>query len=274
MPTEEWSHLSHHAQLDVELFHAFYSRHAYPPHSHEYYVVCLIERGVQAFHFRGSKHITLPGGLVLLNPGDVHTGQPADEAGFEYRALYPTATHVQRALLELTGRAQAATYFSSVQLTHPELAREVGTLHRALSEDADPLECESRFLWMLTHLLAEHGESRPVAQRAGQERLAVRRARRYIEERFSDRVTLSDVAEHVHLSPYYLLRVFRNEVGLPPHAYLDTIRIRHAQRLIARGMALADTATAVGYSSQSHLTRRFKRIIGVTPGRYAREYRQ
>jgi AraC-like DNA-binding protein len=82
---------------------------------------------------------------------------------------------------------------------------------------------------------------------------------------------LTQLAEHVSLTPYYLLRVFRSEVGMPPHAYLESVRIRHAQRLIAESKSLADVAVEVGFSSQSHLTNRFKRIIGVTPGQYAQQ---
>jgi len=97
------------------------------------------------------------------------------------------------------------------------------------------------------------------------------RARRYVEERYADGLRLQQLAEHVSLSPYYFLRVFRAEVGMPPHAYLDSVRVRHAQRLIEAGEPLARVAADVGYSSQSHFTRSFKRIIGATPGQYARQ---
>lgn len=73
------------------------------------------------------------------------------------------------------------------------------------------------------------------------------------------------------LAPYYIARVFRAEVGLPPHAYLESVRIRQAQRLVARGMPLAQVAGATGFADQSHFTHRFKRLIGVTPGQYARQ---
>ena len=63
----------------------------------------------------------------------------------------------------------------------------------------------------------------------------------------------------------------RAEVGLPPHAYLDSVRIRQAERLIRAGRPLAGVAAEVGFSSQSHLTRQFKRLVGVTPGQYARD---
>jgi AraC-like DNA-binding protein len=103
----------------------------------------------------------------------------------------------------------------------------------------------------------------------GRERQAVRQARRYIEEHFARGITLSQLAEYVALSPYYLLRVFKAEVGMPPYTYLESVRIAEAQRLIEAGQPLADVALAAGFSSQSHLTQRFKQIIGVTPGQYA-----
>ena len=78
MQTKEWTKFSHHAQLDVGLLHAYYVRHAYPRHSHDYYVICLIERGHQSFTHKGTKHCTSGGGVILINPGAVHTGEAAD----------------------------------------------------------------------------------------------------------------------------------------------------------------------------------------------------
>jgi len=79
---------------------------AFPRHSHDYYVICLIERGLQSFTHGGTKHLTLAGGVILLNPGAVHTGEAASRRGFEYRALYPTVAHMQVALVEYTGHRQ------------------------------------------------------------------------------------------------------------------------------------------------------------------------
>lgn len=93
--------------------------------------------------------------------------------------------------------------------------------------------------------------------------------RQYIEDHFAESITLNRLAQHVSFSPYYLLRAFRAEVGMPPYAYLESVRIRHTQRLIKSGLPLADVAAQVGFSSQSHMTRQFKKIIGVTPGQYA-----
>ena len=70
------------------------------------------------------------------------------------------------------------------------------------------------------------------------------------------------------LSPYYFIRVFRQAVGLTPHAYLVQLRVETAKRLLDRGQPVVEAALAAGFADQSHLTRHFKRIVGVTPGQY------
>ena len=71
-----------------------------------------------------------------------------------------------------------------------------------------------------------------------------------------------------NLNRSYLIRVFRNAVGMPPYTYLNQIRVEKAKRLLRQGMSIADAAITVGMSDQSHLTRHFKKIVGITPGRY------
>jgi AraC-like DNA-binding protein len=268
---EEWSRLSHHSRCDVSLLHAYYVRHAYPRHSHDYYVISLIGRGHQSFMHRGTQHRTPPGGLILINPEAAHTGEPADRHGFELRSLYPTVEHMQAAAYELTGRRRGLPFFREVRVDDARLAHEFARLHRALSGEADGLECESRLLWTLARLIGRQADVRFEQERLGRESSAAQRARIYIEEHFADPIRLSELAAHVALSPYYFLRAFRTEVGMPPYTYLESVRVREAQRRIRAGMPLAEAALETGFNSQAHMTRRFKKVIGVTPGQYARD---
>jgi AraC-like DNA-binding protein len=158
-----------------------------------------------------------------------------------------------------------------VRVDHPWARNHILALHQALIQGTSQLEGESCFTWTITQLVKRYADLRLHEPRLGKEQQAIAQARRYIDELFSQGIRLDQLAAHVSLSPYYLLRAFRAEVGMPPHAYLESVRIRHAQRLIEAGRPLADVAVAVGFSSQSHLTYRFKQIIGVTPGRYAQQ---
>ena len=99
---------------------------------------------------------------------------------------------------------------------------------------------------------------------------AVQKAREYMEAHFAEEVSVSGLAALVSLSPYYFARAFKKEIGLPPHAYLDGIRIRKVLEFLDRGHTVVSAALSAGYVDQSHLTHRFKRILGITPGQYVR----
>ena len=249
MQTKERTKIWHNAQLDIGGLQAYYVEHAFPRHSHDYYVICVIRRGLQSFMHAGAKHFTPPGGTILINPGAVHTGETTDEYGFEMVCLYPTTAHMQNIVLELTGREGVIPFFNEVRIDQPWVEHNILSLYQALAQETSPLECESRFTLTLAQLVKRFADLCVNQGRLGHEREAVRRARRYIDECFAQGITLTQLAEHVSLSPYYLLRVFRAEVGMPPYAYLESVRIRQAQQLI-----------------EAH---RFKQIIGVTPGQYA-----
>ncbi len=270
MPTTEWARTWLDPHLDLRLLQARYVQHAYARHSHDYYVIGLIEQGHQTFLHDGRRQFTPPGGLILINPGAVHTGEAAAAEGFAMRCLYPTVAHMQAAAQGLTGRPVDLPQFTQVRVDDPDLYAALRALHATLAQGTSALESEARLTWTLTRLFARYGDQVAHPATAGRERHAVQQARRYIDERFAEGVRLSELAAHVALSPYHLLRAFHAEVGLPPHAYLATVRVRHAERLIAAGRPLAEVAAETGFSSQSHLTHHFKRLIGVTPGQYGR----
>ena len=267
---EEQRKFFHHRELDIELLHAYHFDFAYPPHSHDHYVLGLIERGVQSFTYRRNKYITPPHGLILLNPGEVHTGEPVTSNGFILRSLYPTVGHMETAVYEITGRHQPMPIFTQVRVDDPASAHALFTLHRLLIANPCTLACESAFLTTLAHLIGHYAHTPSQKSPIGREHWAIQQAKSYLETRFHQPIRLNDLATHVALSPYYLLRAFHEAVGMPPHAYLQDVRIRQAQHLIKQNKPIADIAFAVGFSSQSHLTRCFKRIVGLTPGQYAR----
>jgi AraC-like DNA-binding protein len=271
---KEWTRLTHHTRLNINSLYARFTKHAYPRHSHEYYVISVIVSGKQSFMHKGARYKTSAGGVIFINPDVVHTGETVDEQGFELCSIYPTTTTIETILFDLTGRNQPAPYFTEVQVNSVWAAQNILFLHKALSAKSETLEIETCFLQAFSQLLKQYTSSPSIEQKIGNEKKAIQKARNYIEEHHHLQVSLKDLANYVGFSPYYLLRAFRNEVGMPPHKYLENIRIRHAQKLIESGATLAQTATEIGFSSQSHLTRSFKKTIGITPGQYATQFRR
>ena len=143
-------------------------------------------------------------------------------------------------------------------------------LHMSLESGGSALERQSKFVWVFANLVQRHADDRPVARAIGGEKSVVRLVREYLENHFAENVSLEELTTFSGLSSYHLIRVFRAETGLPPHAYLEQIRIHRARQLLRAGASIADVAFQTGFSDQSHFTRHFKKMTGVTPGQYRR----
>ncbi len=264
----EWCHLWHHRTLNVSCLQAFHALHGYPRHSHDYYVIAVVDSGSQSFVYNGERWFTPADGLILLNPGDVHTGEPLDEHGYVHQAFYPTSEHMERIAEEIGGKVPR---FAVPRADDPEMAQQIRGLIAALRDDAPVLEAETRFLLTMAELIRRFGKQTARNLNGGAEHRAVQQAIDYLQAHYAEPISLTELADQVNFSRYYLLRIFRNTVGMPPHRYQETVRVQHAQRLLTEGESLAQVAYQVGFASQSHFTRRFKEIIGLTPGAYARQ---
>ncbi|MEL6527459.1 MAG: AraC family transcriptional regulator [Chloroflexota bacterium] len=91
----------------------------------------------------------------------------------------------------------------------------------------------------------------------------------YIEAYLAEDISLGDLAALEGLSVYHFSQTFKEQTGQSPHQYILTERVRRAQHLLdTTQLSIAEIAQEVGFSSQSHLHRHFKRLVGITPGTY------
>ncbi|MGW7006922.1 helix-turn-helix domain-containing protein [Streptomyces sp. NPDC054933] len=246
----------------VDLLTARFDQHVYAPHCHQEYTIGVCVGGSEIIDYRGGRLHVGPGSIVVLDPGETHTGGPGASDGYAYRALYPAQP------LFADGTV-ALPHFPEPVLDDPELAAALRAAHAELSSHRlDALEAESRLPWLLTALARRHGSARPVRDSvpgAGQIARAVR-------DRLADELltppSLAELATGFGLSRYQLLRIFRDTMGMPPYAWLAQHRVARARTLLEAGLRPAEVAGLVGFADQAHLTRWFRRVLGVTPAAY------
>jgi AraC-like DNA-binding protein len=264
-------HWPHPAVPGVDLLRARYVEHTFSRHAHEGYAIGVIETGAEQFAYRGVVHQAAPGSVLMLNPEEPHDGRSATEDGWSYRMLYPAQdvlAEVGAEIVTLRGRV----HFPQAVVADPRGAELVVAASMA-AERADRLAASTLARLAFGHLIRAHGGSAPARRIAPARRTAVVAAREVLHHRLADPPSMGELAELVGTGPFPLLRAFRAQFGLPPHAYLVQLRVRLAARLLAAGRPPADVAAELGFSDQAHLTRHFKRILGVTPAAYARERR-
>ena len=257
-------------QLDnLELLRATYVTHTFSPHVHEGFAIGVVQRGATATNYRHA-HYDIPAGtIVVINPGELHTGKAASEYGWAYRMFYPKANQLKQIASELTGCPHDVPFFSSPVIANDELAHSLLELHMTLEDESSSrIERDSMFHWTMAQLILHHADDAPVVEEVSADPVYVNKIQNYIKDHYADPISLDDLAALVDLTPCYMLRLFHKTVGMPPHAYLTLIRTRKAKRLLANGVPIADAATQTGFTDQSHLTKRFKRVFGITPGQY------
>jgi len=132
----------------------------------------------------------------------------------------------------------------------------------------DDLVREEALLDLLAHLVRTHA-TLPARSMSVPALGPIARAKARIDDDPSSSLTLAELAADAGMSRFQLLRGFAHEMGLPPHAYRMQRRVGLARQWIARGATLADAAAAAGFADQSHMTRAFVRLLGVTPASYS-----
>jgi AraC-like DNA-binding protein len=257
---------SHPQIAGVELMHARFVRHAYARHSHDTFAIGVTEVGTEDVGFANGDRVVGPGGVVLINPGEVHTGRGVTQGRWGYSAVYVTADVVRDVAAEAGLTADEPAFGQGIAYDR-EVGRALLAAHRAAGS-GDALASsgltETALARLLLRYAAPSGRRTP---RAAGER-AVRAAGAALAERMAEPPSLTELAELAGTGKFALLRAFHAEHGLPPYRYLDQLRVREAQRLLAAGRPPAEVAATVGYVDQAHLTRNFRRIVGLSPGAY------
>jgi AraC-like DNA-binding protein len=256
-PTQ-WTHFyRYHDTGEVTALHAQFVSHRYPRHTHDYFVIGLVDSGAQSFTYRGARHITPAGNLFVVNPGEVHTGEAASAQGYIYRTLCLSMSFV--------ATLTRCLFLRGAVITEPDLVNALQRFHTSLARRDPRIETDTLLYDAVSLLFTRHGDAphTPPSQHD-----TVVKARDYIEAYFDQDLSLARLASLCSVSPFSLTRSFKAATGLPPHAYLDGVRLRHARQLLDQGEPIASVALAVGYTDQSHLTHRFRRLYGITPGQY------
>ncbi|MEA2573512.1 MAG: hypothetical protein QOH93_810 [Chloroflexia bacterium] len=272
LPQEgEYAHLWQVADLDdLEVFRASYVSHTFARHAHETFSIGLIEAGASAYDARGTIHTATSGEVFVIHPDEVHTGYAATPTGWSYRVIYPRVELFTALMSDHPCLASGTPAFEQRVIADTHLRHLLQQLHTRLERPSGQLDQETYLTWVLHHLLSTYAQPTLPVCPVGNEPVAITWIRDYIEARFAEKISLDDLAALVHLHPVYLLRTFRDATGLPPHAYLNQVRIRHAKALLRAGVAPSAVAVDVGFADQSHLARHFRHQVGVSPSRYAR----
>ncbi len=229
--------------------------HELPWHTHDEAYLTFIIDGTYRERLRGATRDCVPRSVVVHPAGEEHTDRFASrqanclnvhlDASWNRRDRF-----VQTALVQTAPAAAIGA----------RLTREF-----RLADGVSALVIEGLLLELVAEVERTRDDDRAPSW--------LKKVREIVEFQFADRLSLAELAGLVGVHPVHLARAFRRHYGRTVGELVRELRVEDAKRRIIAGVALSDVALDAGFSDQSHLSRFFRRLTGVTPAAYRRANR-
>lgn len=238
----------------------------YDRHSHETFSIGAITAGSCTYSNGGTRQRISAGSVVLMNPGDVHACNPVGDERWSYRMLHVDVAWLAAIQQDVGITRDHFLPFLTAATTQQALYTGLNRLYEVLiDEEVEVLEKHEAALTFMTAAqlsLVSRQEPEPCTPRA------VARAAAFIRENFKRPLSLGEICSVADLSPSYLVRAFKREYAMTPHAYIVNRRIEFSRAQLRKGLPIAAVACEAGFADQAHLQRTFKRIVAATPAQY------
>jgi AraC-like DNA-binding protein len=207
------------------------------------------------------------GAVVVINAQMAHACNPAEDAAWSYRMFHIDVDWLARLQQSLGfGVQEGYRPFAQTLTWDADLFNGLNALYDLLVDpQVDILRKDSAATQYFTRLQQTLNPA-PDTLQAPDRRIA--RAAEFINDNYTRALKLEEICAAADLSPSYLIRAFREQYGLTPHAYVVNRRIEFSRAQLRRGHAIADVAAEAGFADQAHLQRAFRQFVAATPGQY------
>ena len=259
----------------IEVLRTVYRAKTFPRHTHDYYAIGVGLDGVGSIWYRGERHLRRRGDVVIIPPGELHTGGVGPSSNVLSYLVACVPAHIVDACANAEGVQSGSLDFRVPVLRDDVVAAALVDVGRLLlspdmAGDA-PVAASHALALALSRLVRRHAGGAPTRQVLA-DPVLVRTTREIIQSCYADptRTSLDALAVATGVTTFHVTRAFTRAVGVSPHHYLLQVRVDRARTLLAAGISPSLVAAMTGFVDQSHLTMQFKRYLGITPGRYQR----
>ena len=258
---------------NITVLDATMSDFSYSKHAHEEYSLGVTLQGRQDFFCQNSFHQSASGNVLIFNPEDVHDGHSGGEQALKYKMLYIHPDEFRPLFRSLGYQQSSILRLSQPMADNPILRHQILRLSSTIQQaNYSKIEFESGLFQIAQSLVAMSGNLDLGTQNSKRIDQLLLRARDYILASLEHNISIDDIANVANMSKFHFIRQFRQQFGITPHQYVLSCRVNLARRIIESGKSLNQAAFEAGFSDDSHLSRHFKRIYGLTPKRFQKQF--
>lgn len=252
-------------ELNVEAYHLEGIVQPFPNHFHECYVIGFIEGGQRQLTCKHKTYTLHKADMIIFNPYDNHECQHIGKELLDYRAINIPQSTMLNLVKEITGQSELSSFSENV-IVDREILCYLKSLHSMIMQESEEFEKQEKFILLISMLIQRYGQ--PFDYCLLEYSKEIDKVCLFIDEHFSEHISLYQLCQYVGLSQSTLLRAFMKSKGVTPYRYLESKRINEARKLLEEGLTPVQVALQTGFSDQSHFTNYFSRITGISPALY------
>jgi AraC-like DNA-binding protein len=236
---------------------------SYKRHAHEEYSIGIVDQGRSNFWYAGKIEEIGPKTVVFLPPDLVHSCNPIDQTLWKYKMLYINKKWIQDFI-----KSKNEISFTPVvkDVSGCKIFDLVNKMVKSLNSSATPLEKEANVLALFEQSLSGEKKTCKVDDEEEQPKLKI--IKEYLQSCFAEKITLDQLEAVSGISKFHIVRLFKREFTIPPHAYQTLLRVNYAKKELRRNKPVLEVTYEAGFYDQSHFIKVFKNYTGTTPDRY------
>ncbi|MEI9810977.1 MAG: AraC family transcriptional regulator [Bacteroidota bacterium] len=261
-PTTEFSLWRSEHLYNIDFAGYTLSHHSFPRHFHDHYVIELVVKGADSFYCDGKSYTAYNNQLVLINPGEVHTGSTIADTSLRYFSLYPDKKALQQVAGALDITVSPDLNFHQCLHEPSSLTHKLTALFHSLHTNDDTLQQQEIFFDCMQALLQQAGKTTTEPDRTD---TRIKLLTDFIHSHFKEEISLQQMAGLVNLNPFHLVRLFKKTIGVSPYDYLLILRTEYAKQLLRKDYKVQDAAQQAGFYDTSHFNRSLRKIAGTSP---------
>ena len=239
-------------------------------HWHQRVELVYVIQGRCEIAIGNNKRIYASGDLAVIHSGEVHSVSDVEDSAlyictFDSRMLHQFCSDTKEVCNCIT-----ADMLSNVGIQNEVLKCFEEMFHESNKEDDRSEILILAGIFRLYGLLTRHFEQEPVGITKSKAKLQqFQEALRYIEENYTDNITLQDVAQTINYNPTYVSTLFGVYTGLNFKTYLDSFRVHKAVKMLKGSCStIADISAQCGFSNIRTFNNVFRKVTGMTPSEF------
>lgn len=252
----------------VELRYSNNTKH-YKKHLHETFSMGINIEGKSVYTNKDKTYDFDIGMIAVVNANTIHSCNPKEKKPNLYYMLYLDPSWCLEIQKSLSEKISILKEFPKDILYERSLYEEFKTLCENLFSDISYMEKENELINFFTNLFSEYiKQSSYKIKNEDFEKIT-----KYLNENYQENISLQELSEEFELNSFYIIRLFKAQINLTPHAFLLNVKINKAKEFLKKGYSIVDTALECGFNDQSHLHRNFVKIVASTPKEYQENFK-